>query len=225
MKPELHKGHRERLRNRFIETDGAGFCKHELIELLLFYSIPRANTNETAHMLLEHSEDDMSRLFELNIDGLCSIDGVGRNTALFIKFIFDLSRRYPDFSQSTDVSEELLDIAGYFSNAMKSYNMDYCIILNMNNSNEIINTMNIPLMEMLAKSKKEIASEIMQRNPQNIAVGICHTNGLAVPNTKEYNLFTRISDVMKILEVPVFDIIICSRNSAFSMKQKGAFSF
>jgi len=225
MKPELHKGHRERLRNRFIETEGVGFCKHELIELLLFYSIPRANTNETAHMLLEQNENDMSRLFESDIEELCSIDGIGRNTALFIKFFFDLSKHYPNFSENADVSEELLDIAEYFNNSIKSYNSDCCIILNMSNEHEIINTINIPLKEMLLKSNKEIASEIMQRNPHNIAVGICHVSGLAVPNSREYNFCTRISEIMKTLELPVLDIMICSRNSAFSMRQKGAFSF
>lgn len=225
MKPELHKGHRERLRNRFIETEGVGFCKHELIELLLFYSIPRANTNETAHMLLENNDGDMSRLFESDIDELCSIDGVGTNTALFIKFFFDLSRNYPGFFQKSDLYNETPDMSEYFINEMKSYKSDCCIILNMNNSHDIVNTMNIPLKEMLLKSNKEIASEIMERNPHNIMVGICHVNGLAIPNNREYNFCVRLSGVMKILEVPILDIIICGRSSAFSMRQRGAFSF
>lgn len=225
MKPELHKGHRERLRNRFIETEGVGFCKHELIELLLFYPIPRANTNETAHMLLEMNDNDLVRLFESDIDELCSIDGVGRNTALFMKFFFDLSRNYPNFSRKSDVSDEMLDIAEYFIDSIKSCKSDCCIILNMNNGHEIINMMNIPLKEMLAKSSKEIASEIMQRNPHNIAIGICHAKGFAIPRGGEYNFCVRVAGIMKILEVPVLDIMICSMNGAFSMRKKGAFSF
>ena len=59
MKTEnLHDGHRERLRRRFLAADetytlDSNFSEHELLELLLFYSQQRVNTNETAHRLLK----------------------------------------------------------------------------------------------------------------------------------------------------------------------------
>ena len=59
----IHKGHRERLRNRFIETEGEGFFRHEIVELLLFYIIPRMNTNEMAHLLLKNNNNSISSLF------------------------------------------------------------------------------------------------------------------------------------------------------------------
>ena len=48
----LHHGHRERLRKRFMQYGGADFSDHELLEMLLFYAIPRKNTNELAHFLI-----------------------------------------------------------------------------------------------------------------------------------------------------------------------------
>ena len=42
----IHKGHRKRLRKRFIENGLNSFQPHEIVEFILFYSIPRANTNE-----------------------------------------------------------------------------------------------------------------------------------------------------------------------------------
>ena len=49
----LHKGHRRRLKQRFLISEGEGFNEHELLELLLFYAVPRRNTNDTAHRLIE----------------------------------------------------------------------------------------------------------------------------------------------------------------------------
>ena len=50
----VHDGHRERMRLRFRETGSFdGFSEHEIIEMLLFYTHPRRNTNEIAHELID----------------------------------------------------------------------------------------------------------------------------------------------------------------------------
>ena len=48
----IHDGHRQRLKNKFLENGFLGFDRHNILELLLFYSIPRRDTNEIAHRLL-----------------------------------------------------------------------------------------------------------------------------------------------------------------------------
>ena len=48
----LHAGHRARLRRRFLDEGLDAFEDHQVLELLLFYAIPRRDTNEIAHMLL-----------------------------------------------------------------------------------------------------------------------------------------------------------------------------
>jgi len=48
----IHQGHRERLRVRFLEEGLDGFEDHQVLELLLFYAIPRTDTNPIAHRLI-----------------------------------------------------------------------------------------------------------------------------------------------------------------------------
>ena len=48
-----HGGHRERLKNRFLEHGLDNFNDLNALELLLFYAIPRQDTNEIAHRLLD----------------------------------------------------------------------------------------------------------------------------------------------------------------------------
>ena len=48
-----HGGHRERMRKRFKESGNfKGFSEHEILEMLLFYIVPRKNTNDIAHELI-----------------------------------------------------------------------------------------------------------------------------------------------------------------------------
>ena len=48
----LHDGHRDRVRKRFINDGLEKFYDHQIVELLLFYGIPRKDTNDIAHKLL-----------------------------------------------------------------------------------------------------------------------------------------------------------------------------
>ena len=49
----MHEGHRERVREKYIKYGIDALCDHEVLELVLFYSIPRGDTNALAHLLLE----------------------------------------------------------------------------------------------------------------------------------------------------------------------------
>ena len=50
----IHDGHREKMRRRFLTGGLDGFADHEALELLLYYAIPRRDTNELAHRLIQH---------------------------------------------------------------------------------------------------------------------------------------------------------------------------
>ena len=65
----IHDGHREKMRHRFCETGLEGFADHEALELLLYYAIPRRDTNELAHRLLARKRlsEGGSAAAELNI--------------------------------------------------------------------------------------------------------------------------------------------------------------
>lgn len=90
-----HKGHRHRLKRKYKESLGENFDIHELVELLLFYSIPRKNTNEIAHRLIERF-GTLERMAEAPIDELKLVDGVGDNTAILLKIILPLAKKYAE---------------------------------------------------------------------------------------------------------------------------------
>ena len=49
----IHDGHREKMRQRFLKSGLESFADHEALELLLYYAIPRRDTNPVAHALME----------------------------------------------------------------------------------------------------------------------------------------------------------------------------
>lgn len=69
----LHDGHRQRKRERFLKQGADGLADHEVLELLLYYAIPRRDTNELAHRLIQHfgTLDGQRRelLYQVCLDG------------------------------------------------------------------------------------------------------------------------------------------------------------
>ena len=75
----LHAGHRNRMLHKVLKNPEL-FSDYELVEVLLFYAIPRKNTNEIAHRLL-HTFGTLERIFNATAQELISVDGIGEKTA------------------------------------------------------------------------------------------------------------------------------------------------
>ena len=88
----IHKGHRERLRQRFYEHGLDSFSDIEALELLLFYALPRRDTNELAHALLR-SFGSFRAVMEAKMTDLMQVEGIGENAACLICLVAELGRR------------------------------------------------------------------------------------------------------------------------------------
>ncbi|MBR0414912.1 MAG: DNA repair protein RadC [Clostridia bacterium] len=88
----IHAGHRQRLRQSLLAADFSGMSDINLLEALLFYAIPRGDTNETAHRLLE-TFGSVAAVFEADYRSLMQVEGVGENTAFLIKLMCKTAKR------------------------------------------------------------------------------------------------------------------------------------
>ena len=88
----MHSGHRERVKQKFADCGELAFSDHELLEMLLFYSIPRQNTNDIAHRLIDRF-GSLKGVTEARLEELITVEGVGRNTAILIKTTFAINAR------------------------------------------------------------------------------------------------------------------------------------
>jgi len=89
----VHKGHRNRLRARFLREGLASFEHHNMLELLLFYAVPRRDTNELAHRLIDRY-GSLSGVFDADVDELVRGAGLSESTAALIKLVPALAREY-----------------------------------------------------------------------------------------------------------------------------------
>ena len=88
----LHDGHRARKKEQFRRQGLDGFADHEVLELLLYYAIPRKDTNELAHRLLQKF-GSLQNVFSAPLEELAKVDGVGESAALFLTLLPQVQKR------------------------------------------------------------------------------------------------------------------------------------
>jgi DNA repair protein RadC len=92
MKEEsIHKGHRQRLINKFISSPDSCY-EHEILEVLLFYAIPRKDTNALAHELIKKF-GGLNNVFKAEVNQLKEIKGVGDKVATQIMLVGKIAQK------------------------------------------------------------------------------------------------------------------------------------
>ena len=92
-KKNMHSGHRDRVRDRFTADGLDSFADHNILELILFYSVPRRDTNELAHRLLEHF-GSIPAVLDASVERLTEVPGITYNTAVLLHLFPAVYKRY-----------------------------------------------------------------------------------------------------------------------------------
>ena len=110
----IHSGHRKRIKSNVIKNGFSQLEEHKLLELMLFYSIPREDTNELAHKLIEYF-GSFDAIFKADIQQLKKVDGVGDNTAVMLasmgEAFYRISKAKPSKKRVYKNTEDLKNLA------------------------------------------------------------------------------------------------------------------
>lgn len=226
MTDRLHGGHRERLRQRLMTYGADALCEHELLELLLFYAIPRINTNELAHALINEF-GTLSSILAASVDELTRVKGVGSSTAEFIHLIAELCSEYESRAPEYDRLPDFDSLCSYFLGYFGSGAPELCVIVCLGSELEITGKVSFTAHCLISggSEMRRIASLLLRNGCTRIALGISHSMREPVPDESDYALLRAVSEKLGAIGISVADCVICGSGRAFSMKRSGAFSF
>ena len=130
-KKKHHKGegHRQRLRERFLNSGLEGFQDYEVIELLLTLGTPRKDCKDMAKAALSRFKT-LQGVMEASIHELCEIDGIGPKNSMGIRLIKAVSDRYLEKKlinkNAVNNSKELFD---FLNLSIRDKNREYFKII------------------------------------------------------------------------------------------------
>lgn len=216
-----HDGHRERLKKRFL-TSPDSFEDHELLELILFYSIPRKNTNETAHKLLNRF-GSIKGVLDASIDALVEVDDVGQNTALYIKSIAKLLSKYETAKSSKDgLLKSPVSLTAFLKSLFIGTENETSYVLLFDNAKKLITCEKIGegfSMEHTLSLRK-IASCALSSNATCAILVHNHPNGRALPSGDDIHATNRAKIILESLGVVLLEHFVIAQNDCVPILNK-----
>ena len=220
-KKALHAGHRQRMRKRFISSQGENFAEHELLEMLLFYSIPCANTNEIAHKLIRQFGSFANVFDEGDCTSFTLVDGIGEKSATLLSVMSSVMKAY---ELSAECVRELSQTPNYEEYIVFPL---LCELEEMAMIAYLTVTGKVIYAEKLKATSGEneidlykLVKMATQLNCSHIIMTHKYVNQSAFPLQKEIDQARDISNALEPLEIELVDYItIGSSGDTYSMKE------
>lgn len=218
---DIHNGHRKRLRDIFCKKGIDALSDVNILELLLFYSIPRADTNPIAHSLLEKF-GSLSAVFDADYQQLLKVEGIGESSAMLIKFIPQLARAYLDDKYAEGQVLDTAEKAGEFllpKYVDKINEVVYMICLD--NKAKLINCKLVfeGSINSAQISVRKIVEQAVISNASSVIISHNHPAGLALPSGEDIATTKKIREALALVSIHLQDHIIVAQHDFVSLAE------
>ena len=221
--PSEHDGHRKRLKARFIKSGLDDFEPHNLLELVLFYGVPRKDTNPLAHRLMERF-GSLSGVFDARIEDLVKVDGITENTAVLITMIPQIARRYlEDKTDVVNIVESSTDIGAYFMPKFVGRKIETVMLAALDNKNKITACSIVAEGEndRASVSRRKVMEEAIRMNATKVVIAHNHPNGFAVPSVEDVYLTEELYSLLRSVGIELVDHVIFAEDDFVSRAASG----
>ena len=224
-KKNVHEGHRERMRNKYVNKGIEVFEQHEILEMLLFYAIPRKNTNDIAHRLLEAC-GSLSAVFDAPIDILMQ-QGLSYNAAVLLHMIPDLSRAYQ--SDKFDIEEKIITDENIGKKmvhlfAGKNEECVYAFFLDAKGKEKYSGIISKGDASSAPLFSKDIVSIAARCKAVTVIIAHNHPSGVAFPSRADLEATADIADALDTIGIHLADHIIVADRDYISLSSTPPFS-
>ena len=221
--PESYIGHRDRMRRRFREHGLDNFSDRDVLELLLFYVIPRRDVRPIAQALLE-AFGSLYGVFEAPVDALAQVKGVGEHAATLLRLFPQISRRYL-ISRSSDLvflpdSEK----AGEYLVPRLLFEREEVVLLAcLDSKSRLLGCTELSRGETVGTSIsiRRIVEISLARNASKIILAHNHTSGIAVPSREDVETTRQIQDALRPVSIQLIDHLVVADSDYVSMRDSG----
>lgn len=215
-----HKGHRQRMKKRYLLDGIDNFEQHEILEMLLFYCVPMKNTSDLAHRVISEF-GSISAFFDAPIDALIEF-GLSENQATFFKLMPDIARVYIDDKHNNN--DKIIDSENIATHILDKFigreNENVLTLLLDSKGKELfcgivskgsISTTEIPI--------RKIVDLALRYHAKSVVVAHNHPSGVCLPSNEDLVATVNIKNALSLIGVNLIDHFIVADNDCISLAQ------
>ena len=224
------KGHRERVRKKFLENGFNGLEDYEVLELLLFYVIPIKDTKAIAKELIEKFKT-LANVLKADTLELKTINGLGDVAITFLKMIGALPARiYKDELKNQklikDDKNKISDkevLLSFLRNKIGYEDVEKFYVIYLSSSNEVIafEESSSGTLDRSSIYPREIYKRVIMENAKSIIIAHNHPSGNTCPSKCDIDITNEIAKGLKNFGALLLEHIIITRDSYFSFLEEG----
>ena len=198
------------MREKLRSGGGEALADHEILEMLLFYSIPRVNTNETAHRLLDRF-GSMAGLMNAKRHELLTVQGIGEQSADLILLMAEYYHRTASEADKVPtVFKDLDDVGRYVVRLLDGLSRERVIVLLLSTDYRLIATHQIS--EGSVNCAKVDIRQIMEyailAKAANIVLAHNHPDPILEPSKEDESISISLMHAASTMGINLWDHVL-----------------
>ena len=206
----VNNGHRQRLRERMLSEGLDGFKDHEILELLLFQSIPRKDTNKLAHTLLERF-GNLTNVLNAQPEQLMMVKGISQATACNLAMLKEVWRRYKRDEKDKISLENVANILQYARRLVAESYRERLVVVYVDRGTKFLYSeeyVSDDDSHSIRADIKKIVSCAVRLQASGIMLFHCHVQGNCKPSVDDFKFTEKLIFALGGLEIVLLEHII-----------------
>ena len=219
----MHEGHRDRLKERFLKDGLDNFESHQILELLLFFTIPRKDTNPLAHQLIK-KYGSLAGVLEADPYDLLNITGIGKSSSILLSLIPSIARIYFKDKWKEKLVINSSAIAGEYVTSLftgRNYEVFYCVCLDTQNRVNFAALVHEGTINEAPVYPRIIVETALRHQANSVIIAHNHPGGKLEPSKSDLDVTKKIIAALESISIKIVDHIIVAGDKYFSFAEKG----
>lgn len=215
----IHKGHRQKVKKRYIEAGFEGMADHNILELLLFFGIPYKDTNPIAHELIE-TFGSFSGVLKASVSELKSVKGMTENAACLLNMILPVyARYYADSTAERPIFESTKEIVDYMRPKFLDTNNERAYVMCFDHNNYLVAVRRLSDGDVYSTlfDMRKLAAAVLETKATGVILVHNHPSGISIPSSGDVAQTKNAYELLQSLKVSLLDHIIISQEGHGSM--------
>lgn len=213
----VHEGHRQRVKRRILNNESVE--PHVLLEALLYYAIPRRDTNLLAHTLI-NKFGSFAGVLEASYEELLETEGVGEHCAAMIKLLMPTIDMY--IKQKENPKREQItptNINRVVRNLFMSYSNEVLFAVMLDSSFKVISCEKISegTVDRAPVYSREIIKRTLASGATNVILAHNHPNDVAVFSKADIEVTKLVDNALAFINVRLVDHIVVTQEKCISI--------
>lgn len=211
------------MRKRFLRHGLASFDDHNVLELLLFYALPRRDTNLVAHTLMD-TFGGLDGVFAASPEELMKVPGIGENAAALIRLVPEAAQRYLVARESiSDVLPDVESTGRYLLPRFMNCTTEIVMLLCLDPKLKVLDCRQVGSggLTSASFSIRDIVQTALQHNAKYAVLAHNHLSGVALPSQEDKSATVLVRDALRMVDVTLIDHIIVAGQDFVSLADDG----